>query len=69
MRPAVNDDEKNIYRRGWLNGLEQSATWHDERERAMRETGERADPDLATKCLERANWHRDCAKAIRDLNE
>lgn len=78
--PPTSDDPGSItlwtpqeatahHSRGWDGGIAQAAAWHDERERAMREVAEGADPDFRDKCVERANWHRDAAKAIRELAE
>ena len=68
MTATVKDADTN-YKDGWDDGMEQAATWHDERERLMREAAINADPDLKMKCVERASWHRDCAAALRDMTE
>ena len=57
-----------MYYEGKEAGLERAAEWHDEREQAMRELMA-ANPNHpeSIRLLERANWHRDCAKVIREF--
>jgi len=62
------EEQKHGYDWGWRRGIEQAALWHDERQRAMQETADAtADDLLCLKLIERANWHRDAAKHIREI--
>lgn len=60
--------EDVAYAQGKEAGIERAAEWHDEREQAMREllAANPKHPDNL-RVLERANWHRDAAKIIREF--
>lgn len=60
--------EDIAYAHGKEAGIECAAEWHDKREQAMRDllAANPNHPD-SLRVLERANWHRDAAKIIREL--